>query len=175
VHIAFLELVVDPVCSLAFEAEPEEADVMSRPPRDPEAPLLSARLVAWNVVQGLVGLAAPGGTYLLGLWQGMPEDELRSLVFAALVLTAVALTLVNRTYSASPLAAFRRPNPTLAAVLAGAGLILAVVLLVPSLAELFRFGPLHADDLALAAVAALGVLLLLEAVKPPLAARALER
>ena len=164
-HIAFLEMVVDPVCSIAFEAEPEEADAMSRPPRDPAAPLLSARLVAWSVVQGVVGFAAPGGAYLLGLWRGMPEDELRSFVFAALVLTAVALTLVNRTSSASPLAALRRPNTTLAAVLAGAGLILLVVLAVPPLAALFRFGPLHADDLALAGAAALGVLLLLEGLR----------
>jgi magnesium-transporting ATPase (P-type) len=112
---------------------------------------------------------------LLGLWRGMPEEELRSLVFAALVLTAVALTLVNRAFSASPLAAFARPNPTLVAVLAGAGAILAGVLLVPPLAALFRFGPLHPDDLALAGGAAAAALLLLEALKPRLAAGALAR
>ena len=39
-HIAFLELIIDPVCSLAFEAEPEEANVMRRPPEDPQARLL---------------------------------------------------------------------------------------------------------------------------------------
>ena len=172
VHIAFLEMVVDPVCSIAFEAEPEEADVMSRPPRAPAAPLLSARLVAWSVLQGAVGFAAPAGAYLLGLWRGLPEDELRSFVFAALVLTAVALTLVNRSFAASPLAALRRPNTTLAVVLAGAGLILVLVLLVPPLAELFRFGPLHADDLVLAVVAAFGVLIVLETVKPLFAAPA---
>jgi Ca2+-transporting ATPase len=125
------------------------------------------------MVQGAVALAAPAGMYLLGLWRGMPEDEVRSLVFAALVLTAVALTLVNRTFSASPLAAFRRPNPTLLAVLVAAAAILAGVLLVPPLAALFRFGPLHADDAALAASVALGVLLLLEALKPRIAARTL--
>jgi Ca2+-transporting ATPase len=103
----------------------------------------------------------------------MPEDEVRSLCFAALVLTAVALTLVNRTFSASPLAALRRPNATLVAVLLGAGAILAGVLLVPPLAALFRFGPLHADDLAVAAVSAVGVLVALEALKPLLAGRAL--
>jgi Ca2+-transporting ATPase len=172
VHIAFLEMVVDPVCSIAFEAEPEEADVMSRPPRAPAAPLLSARLVAWSALQGAVGFAAPAGAYLLGLWRGLPEDELRSFVFAALVLTAVALTLVNRSFAASPLAALRRPNTTLAVVLAGAGLILVLVLLVPPLAELFRFGPLHADDLVLAVGAALGVLIVLETVKPLFAAPA---
>jgi Ca2+-transporting ATPase len=172
VHIAFLELVVDPVCSIAVEAEPDEADVMRRPPRDPEGALLSAPLVGWGLVQGAVGLAAPAGAYLLGLWRGMPEEEVRSLTFAALVATAVALTLVNRAFSASPLAAFARPNPTLLAVLAATAAILAGALLVPPLAALFRFWPLHADDAAVAA-AALGVLLLLEALEPWPAARAM--
>jgi Ca2+-transporting ATPase len=40
------------------------------------------------------------------------------------------------------------------------------------LAELFRFGPLHADDLVLAVGAALGVLIVLETVKPLFAAPA---
>ncbi len=175
VHIAFLEMVIDPVCSLAFEAEPEEPDVMRRPPRDPASPLLPLPLATWGLLQGLVGLVAPAGAYFLGLWRGIPEDELRSLVFTALVLTAVALTLVNRTFSASPLAALRRPNATLVAVLLAASAILGGVLAVPGLAMLFRFGPLHVDDLALAVAGAVGVLVILEALKPLLAARALAR
>ena len=175
VHIAFLELVIDPVCSIVFEAEPEEPDVMQRRPRDPASPLLPLALAGWGLFQGLVGLLAPAGAYFLGLWRGLPEDEVRSLTFATLVLTAIALTLVNRTFSASPLAALRRPNATLAAVLLGAGTILAGVLLVPRIAALFRFGPLHAADAALAAFAAAGVLIALEALKPLLAARAMAR
>jgi Ca2+-transporting ATPase len=175
VHIAFLEMVIDPVCSLAFEAEPEEPDAMRRPPRDPASPLLPLPLATWGLLQGLVGLLAPAGAYLLGLWRGMPEDEVRSLTFAALVLTAVVLTLVNRTFSASPLAALRQPNATLVAVLLGAAAILAGVLLVPGLAALFRFGPLHAGDGAVAVAAAAGVVVVLEALKPRLAARALAR
>ncbi len=43
IHIAFLEMVIDPVCSLVFEAETEEDDVMRRPPRSPDQPLFSRR------------------------------------------------------------------------------------------------------------------------------------
>jgi Ca2+-transporting ATPase len=46
VHIVFLELIIDPACSTAFEAEPEEADVMRRPPRDPAKPYST---IAWSV------------------------------------------------------------------------------------------------------------------------------
>ena len=31
VHIVFLELIIDPACSVVFEAEPEEPDVMEPP------------------------------------------------------------------------------------------------------------------------------------------------
>ena len=53
-HIALLEMIIDPVCSLAFEAEPEEVGVMTRPPRDPEAPLITRRLLRWSVLQGIL-------------------------------------------------------------------------------------------------------------------------
>ena len=43
-HIAFLEMVIDPVCSLVFEAETEEDDVMRRPPRTPDEPLFSSSM-----------------------------------------------------------------------------------------------------------------------------------
>ena len=45
VHILFLELIIDPACSTIFEAEPEEANVMNRPPRNPKEPLFSRRTV----------------------------------------------------------------------------------------------------------------------------------
>ncbi len=51
VHIAFLEMVIDPVCSIVFEAEREEADIMNRPPRSPRSRLLSRNVVLWGLVQ----------------------------------------------------------------------------------------------------------------------------
>ena len=55
IHIAFLEMVIDPVCSLVFEAETDEEDVMRRKPRAPDEPLFSWPLIGWSVLQG--GLA----------------------------------------------------------------------------------------------------------------------
>ena len=58
IHIAFLEMVIDPACSIVFEAEPEESDLMRRPPRSPESRILPARLAGWSVIQGVLALAA---------------------------------------------------------------------------------------------------------------------
>jgi len=166
IHIAFLEMIIDPVCSLVFEAEGEENDVMRRPPRDPEQPLFSGALIGWGLLQGLLAFALVGGVYAIGKHAAMPEDELRALAFFALVLSIVGLILVNRSFSASLWAALRRPSPVLLIVLAVVTITLSLSLLWPAARELFKFGPLHLDDLALTLGAAAAVLLALEAIKP---------
>ncbi len=166
VHIAFLEMVIDPVCSLVFEAEPEEANVMRRPPRDPAEPLFSAAFITWGVVQGAVALAFLGFAYALGLWRSMPEPEVRALAFFTLVLVIISLIFANRSFSASLIAPFRQSNPALALVLLVVAILLAITLLWPRASELFRFGPLHADDLALTMGISFVVLALLELAKP---------
>src|SRR6516164_3293602 len=166
IHIAFLEMVIDPVCSLVFEAETDERDVMRRPPRAPDAPLFSWALIAWSVLQGALGFAVVALVYVVALYRGMPGDEARALGFFSLVLTILSLVLVNRSFSTSLVSAFRRPNAALALMLLLTGMVLAAVLLWPTAASLFRFGPLHGDDLLVTFAVAAAVLLGLEALKP---------
>lgn len=166
IHIAFLEMVIDPVCSLVFEAETEEGDVMRRPPRRPSEPLFSGRLIAWSVLQGTLALALVATIYVIAFRRGMPENEARALAFFSLVTAIVALILVNRSFTASFLTAFRRPNKVLWIVLAGVVSILGLTLTWPVASALFRFGPLHADDLAITVGAGVVVMVILEIVKP---------
>jgi len=84
-HIAFLEMVIDPVCSIVFEAEGEEADTMHRPPRPPSAPLFTAGFVIWSLLQGILVLALVAGLYVMALRHNLPEPDARSMAFAALV------------------------------------------------------------------------------------------
>ena len=166
VHIAFLEMIIDPVCSLVFEAEKEEADVMRRPPRPPTEPLFSSRLIGWSVFQGALAFALVAAIFVVALRSGMPEAEVRALTFFSLVLAIVGLIFVNRSFSASPVEAFRRVHPILGLVLLAVTGMLAATLLWPGARKLFRFGPLHLDDLGLTLAAGLAVLLLLELIKP---------
>jgi P-type Ca2+ transporter type 2C len=166
VHIAFLEMIIDPVCSLVFEAETEEKDVMDRPPRQPDEPLFSWSLIGWSLLQGGLVFVLVAIVYLLALRNGLSPDEVRALSFFSLVLAIVSLILVNRSFSSSLITALRRPNPALRWILLAMGAIMAASLLVPWLNELFRFGPLHRDDLALTFGVGLAVLVMLEPVKP---------
>jgi Ca2+-transporting ATPase len=165
-HIAFLEMVIDPVCSLVFEAETEEDDVMRRPPRAPNEPLFSGPLIGWSVLQGAFAFVLVAVIFIVALGRGMPEAEVRALAFISLVVTIVSLIFVNRSFSASLVTAFRRPNSALALVLLAVTTMLGLTLLWPFASSLFRFGPLHLDDLALTLGAGVLVLVVLELLKP---------
>lgn len=165
IHIAFLEMVIDPVCSLVFEAETEEDDTMKRPPRDPETPLFSRSLIAWSLVQGVLAFAVVAAVFILALRWEMSENEIRALTFFSLVLTIVGLIFVNRTFSRSLLLALFRPNRSLGIAVGMVVAALAVTLIWPLASELFRFGPLHPGDIAVAFSAGLTVLVCLEFLK----------
>jgi P-type Ca2+ transporter type 2C len=166
VHIAFLEMVIDPACSIVFEAEPDEKDLMSRPPRSPESRILSARMAAWSVVQGTLALAAVVAVCAGGIAREMPETELRALVFVSLVLVNASLILANRSFSSSLVVALLRPNASLWILLSGVAGLLAIALTWPPAMALFRFGPLHLDDLGLSLLAGVAILVVLEVIKP---------
>jgi Ca2+-transporting ATPase len=158
-------MVIDPVCSIVFEAEGEEADTMRRPPRHPSAPLITAGFAIWSLLQGALVLALVAGLYVVALHQNLPETDARALAFAALVATNLGLVLVNRSLSASIFAAFTRPNAALWWVVTATAAILAAVILFPPARELFHFGPLHGDDITVALVCGVIALLLLELAK----------
>ena len=158
VHIAFLELVIDPVCSIAFEAEPEEGDLMQRPPRSRDAALFSLPMIAASVLQGVCVLIAAGGLFLVLLDGGMAEDGARAACFIALVAGNVGLILFNRAFDANILSVLRRPNPALWGMLAATCVLLAAAVLIPPLRDLFHFKAIPAATAGLAVLVGLAVL-----------------
>ena len=161
VHIACLELLIDPVCSIAFEAEPAESDLMRRPPRDPAAPLFPWPLALWSLVQGSVVLA---GVASLAAWtwhQGLDANAARATLFIALVGANGALILANRAYSQSLWRSLVRPNATMWRLLIITGASLVLIVGWPPLRQLFQFTLPPLDALIGAAGVVVGVLGLL--------------
>jgi P-type Ca2+ transporter type 2C len=165
VHVVFLELIIDPACSVVFEAEPEEQDVMTRPPRDPKEPLYGRKVLGLSILQGLVVLGVLMAVYGIAMSIGRGVEEARALTFTALVVANLSLILTNRSWSRSMAATMRVKNSALWWVLGGATVFLALVLYVPGLRGLFGFAPLHAVDLAICVAAGLGGVLWFEAFK----------
>jgi len=165
VHIVFLEMVIDPVSSIVFEAEASEGRVMQRRPRDPKSPLLSPWLIAGTLLQGTVVLLGTLAVYITALGRNLPEAEARALVFVTLVATNFALIFTNRATGFAIVDLVRRPNLILWGVVTVTSVILLIVLFNPTLRSIFLFAPLHGDALTLCAVTSAIVLTVLELIK----------
>lgn len=148
VHIVFLELIIDPACSLVFEAEAAEPNVMQRPPRTPTARLFSRQMVGIAILQGLSALAVCLAIFAFTR-KTHGTNASRALVFASLVVSLIVTILMNRSWTRTAVRMFREPNSTVWWVIGGACIFLAIVLLVPPIQRLFQFSPLHGTDLAL--------------------------
>jgi P-type Ca2+ transporter type 2C len=165
VEVVFLELIIDPACSVVFEAEPEEADIMSRPPRDPRMPLFSRRTVALSLLQGLSVLIVVLAVYAVSLYRGQGEAEARTLTFTTLIVANLGLILTNRSWSRTILQTVNSPNPALWWVVGGALVFLGAVLYIPSLRDLFGFAFLHFIDLAICFMAGIASIIWFEGLK----------
>ena len=166
VHIAFLEMVIDPVCSLVFEAETEEDGIMNRPPRPASEPLFSTPTIIWGLLQGGLVLGVATLILFLAPGYGFDQDQVRALTFHTLVLAIVTLIFVDRSMSASIITAIIRPNRALAVVLPVVGILLAVTVFWGPARTLFRFGSLDPIWLIVPLTASAAILLVLELLKP---------
>jgi Ca2+-transporting ATPase len=153
VHIVLLELLIDPACSIVFEAEPAAADIMSRSPRPLKATPFAAGNLAFALAQGSgIALILLAGHFLLQR-RGWIETDLRISVFAALVLALFLLILANRDLTHAAIRNVGGNNPWLLRMFLGVSLVLAAVLALPFLREVMGFAAVSAPPL----LAALGL------------------
>jgi len=165
VHVVFLELIIDPACSIAFEAEPEEANVMNRPPRDPQQALFDRRTLLLSLLQGASVLVIALAVFVIAHLRGEPETNTRALTFTTFVIANLTLILANRSWTRLIVATLRSPNPALWWVIGGALAVLAFVLYIPFARDLFRFSRLHKMDLVICSIAGVFSVLWFEALK----------
>lgn len=164
-HIAFLELIIDPVCSVVFEAEPEEKDVMKRPPRKLDEPIFEKKMIMLSILQGLVVLGIVAIVYRIAPMLGESEAQARALAFTTLVIANLSLVFTNRSWSRTILEMVKVPNSALLWVSLGALICLGLALYIPFLASIFKFGQLHFIDLVICAAASIVSILWFEALK----------
>jgi len=165
IHIVFLELIIDPACSVVFEAEEAEADIMRRPPRNPRERLFGFRAIGVSLLQGVSVLAVVLGIFLVSRSYGESQDMARALAFTTLVVANLGLILTNRSWSRTIPSTMKMPNKALWWVLGGAAVFLAAALYVPLLRGLFHFTALNAENLALCLAAGAASVLWFEGVK----------
>lgn len=152
-HIAFIEMIIDPACSIVFEAEREEEDLMQRPPRPRTAELFSPPMIAWSILQGVLTLAVVAAVFLSTALAGLPPEDIRALSFFTLVLANLALIFVNRSRRGFSTDFLLGHNPVMLGIATLTLAFLALSVSWQPARVLFGFGPLHADDLGMIALA----------------------
>jgi P-type Ca2+ transporter type 2C len=149
IHVAFLHLIIDPACSIVLEAEPAEANVMKRPPRNPKEPLFGQKTLGLALLQGGGILVIILTVFAIATYRKQGELDVRALTFTTLIFANLGLILSEGSTSHLSLKILKSPNPALWWVIGGGVFFMAIVLYVPFLRDLFSFSFLHSIDLAI--------------------------
>jgi Ca2+-transporting ATPase len=150
VHILFLELIIDPACSIVFEAENEEKNVMKRNPRNPKEKIFSKKTIFISVLQGVSVLILTLAVYYMEYAVTSNENYARTIGFCVLILSNLFLILVNRSWESSVLTSFKEKNASLGIILFGALIVLISAVSVPFLQEVFGFAQITLVDFGFA-------------------------
>ncbi len=154
VHVVFLELIIDPVCSIVFEAEKEEDDIMLRMPRNPLAPLFSGHLLLRSFFQGLISLVVISIIFDVALSSGFSDAYSRTLTYIAFISSNIGLIFINRSFGRSILKIFKNKNTALWYVVIGVIFVLISSVYISSVRSMFRFEMISVTHFLI--VAALG-------------------
>jgi Ca2+-transporting ATPase len=160
VHILFLQLIIDPACSVVFEAEPLEPDAMKAPPRRTDQKLFDKTVMARGLWQGagllLLLLAVYAGARAW-LPEGDQRDDMaRALTFVVLVLSNLGLIHANRSWGHTALLGNAESNLQFGWIAGGTVAVLGAVLGLPAIGRLFSFAA-PPPEMLLAALGAAGL------------------
>lgn len=164
-HIVFMELIIDPVCSIAFESEQEEKNIMNRKPRNSKQKFFGFDKISFSVFQGLLLLACVVFVYFLSIEEGHTDGEVRAIAFSSLIIGNIFLILTNLSKTRSFLSVFLEKNYPIYFILFLALLMLILILNVPYLQSVFSFESPGSKHYISAIVSAVVMLAVLEAWK----------
>jgi len=153
VHIVFLELIIDPACSMIFEAEIEEKNVMSRPPKDINEPFFGARKIIFSCMQGIGILVISLLVYFISLKLGYSEKSVRTLTFVTLIASNIAVILSNRSWSTNFFKILITPNKAVKWIIGGSIFFMILILNITFLLDLFQFEKIGYLELMICTIA----------------------
>jgi len=164
-HIVFMELIIDPICSIAFESEREERGIMNRPPRNPDERFFGWNKIFFSVFEGVLLLMMVLAVYFWSIQEGHSDPEIRAISFSALIIGNIFLILSSLSKTRSFISVLKERN---LAVLIIGGLAISMLILtitVPFFQELFEFKYPGLDHFYISVFASTIMLGILESIK----------
>ncbi len=165
VHIVFLELIIDPACSVVFEAEPAESNIMKRKPGHFSEKIFNRKTIMMSALLGFAALAMVAAVFVEATTLGYSESQARAMFFVTLISTNLGLILSNISLSRNVLSTLASKNKALWMVSAGAIIFLAAALFIPFLSSAFMFGSLGPVEIIMSLTAGIMCLVLFELIK----------
>lgn len=146
IHVIFLELIMGPTCSLFYQQEPVEGNIMSIPPRKTTAYLFTRQEIIISIIQGLI---ISGGILLLYALYMQTHDIVytRTMVFISLILTNVFLTFTNRSFTDTFKKTIRYHNSLTPYVLIFSIVFLLIIQTIPVIRNIFALSILDIKDI----------------------------
>lgn len=138
-HIVFMELIIDPVCSVAFESEQEEEGIMNRPPRNSALPFFGWKSIWKSVFAGIILLLMVVVVYYLNIKEGHSDHEVRAIAFSALIIGNVFLILSTLSKTRSVFSVITMRNPAVIIIICAALVMLCATVYIPILQKIFSF------------------------------------
>ena len=138
VHIVFMELIIGPSCSIVFEQEKADADIMNRRPRDPNESLFNKKMLSLSLLQGLFSLIIVLVVFKTALGMNFSPDSARALTFVTLITSNVGLIITNRSWTNNVWRNFSLNN-ALISITSGAILFMGLALYTNFISKMFRF------------------------------------
>ncbi|MBI1288973.1 MAG: HAD-IC family P-type ATPase [Flavobacteriales bacterium] len=160
-HIVFMELIIDPVCSIAFESEQEEKSIMNRPPRKPDELFFGWRKMVFSILKGFMLLGMVLIVYFLSINEGHTDGEVRVIAFSSLIIGNVFLIFTSLSDTRSFISVFKEKNIAVIIISVVALAMLLLTTLVPVLQHIFSFefpGYAHFASAIIGAMVMLAVL-----------------
>lgn len=164
-HIVLMELIIDPICSVAFEHEQEEQNIMSRKPRHPQEKFFGGNKILASVLQGLLLLGMTISIYLLSIHEGHTDEEVRAIAFSSLIIGNVFLILTNLSKTRSVFKVITEKNWALRIILSIAIIMLLLIISIPFLQHIFSFEFPGYRHFVSSLIGACSVLIILETIK----------
>jgi Ca2+-transporting ATPase len=164
-HIVFLELIIDPVCAIAFETEQDEKGIMKRKPRSPNDSFFGMKRIVSSVFAGSLLLLTVLIVYFLSLHEGHTEGEVRAIAFSSLIIGNVFLTLTDLSKTRSFLSVFTEKNWAAISILMASSTAMLLIISVPSLLSVFSFEFPGYRHFIPSLISAFSILVILESIK----------
>ena len=139
IHIVFLELIIDPACSMVFEAEKEEKNVMDRPPRDIKERFFGYKKIILSCMQGVGILIFVMGIYLYSYYSGHSEGQVRAMSFLTLICANIAFIMSNRSWTRSIFELLTIRNKAAGWVIGSAVVFMILIMNIPFCLKMFQF------------------------------------